>query len=104
MTQTKTYYSTNCIEREAIGFFFKKESMRFFKSRILETVYQGPGGVYFVTSEQNTGFPRGFTVRCYNPETRSISTMGEFNVWTRRGAQKTAQSLADGLYIEGVTR
>ncbi len=98
----KIYYSTNCIEREAPGYFFKPESMRFFRSRILETVYQGPGGVYFVTSEQNTGFPRAYTVRRYDPSSRSISTAGEFNVWTKRGAQKRAQDLADGLYFEGV--
>ena len=103
MSQNKIYYSTNCIEREATGYFFSKDAMRFFKSRILETVYQGPGGVYFVTSEKSPNGPRAYSIRVYNTETRSVSTMGEFNCWTRRGAQNTAQALADGLYVEGVS-
>lgn len=32
--------------------FFSPDTMRFFRSRIAPKVFEGPGGVYFVTSEQ----------------------------------------------------
>jgi len=60
---------------KAAGFyFFEPATLRFFDSRILRAVYQGPGGVYFITSEQFHGSggytaPRKHTVRKFNPET-----------------------------------
>jgi hypothetical protein len=99
----KIYYDTHCIAREAKGQFFSSGNMEFFGSRVLETVYQGPGGVYFVTSEKkpHSDSPRRYTVRVYSPETRSVRTVGEFNTLTRYRAQKLAEDLSNGLYIEG---
>lgn len=94
----KRYYSTNDIEREALGHFFSKDAMRFFKSRVLETVYQGQGGVYFVTSEKGPSLDskRSYTVRQYHTDTRSVSTAGDFNQLTKGKAQRLAAKLALG--------
>jgi hypothetical protein len=77
--------------------------MRGFKSRLLSTVYQGPGGVYFVTSEKFTGFhsedgPRLYTVRQYDPEADDIRTVGPFNKRSRRQAVIEAGLLASGFH------
>lgn len=58
--------------------FFEADTMRFFRSRVLEPVY---GGRFFVTSEKNDGpgyeYPRLYTVREFMPD-GSIESLGEF--------------------------
>ncbi len=59
--------------------FFDRDSMRFFDSRIARGgPYCGPGGVYFITSEQFHGSqgsaPRAFTVRSFDPATGEVET------------------------------
>lgn len=59
--------------------FFDRDTMRFFDSRIVPAgPYSGPGGVYFVTSEQFHGSqgsaPRAFTVRTFDPATGEVET------------------------------
>ncbi len=83
---TKTYTIT---EIKAINVakgqhFFERSTMRFFNSKVERGVYQGPGGIYFVTSEQFVGSdghraPRKYTVRVFDPETGGCSTVGRFN-------------------------
>lgn len=74
--------------------WFDPGAMRYFKCRILDTVYQGTGGVYFVSSEKYNDHPRRYTVRKFDPESADISTVGEFNDLTKYMAIKTAQELA----------
>ena len=81
--------------------FFDAATMRFFRSRVSDTVYQGPGGIYFVTSEQFVSSSgdkacRSYTIRQFNPETGDIKTAGEFNKLTRHSAHKTAAELSRG--------
>ena len=64
-------------------FFFEPETLRFFRSHIGETVYQGPGGVFFWTSEQQeysdcTNEPRKYTVRQFHRLTGRVTTPGTF--------------------------
>jgi len=84
--------------KQSGGHFFDKDTLRFFKSRILETVYQGPGGIYFVTSERfefrDDSHKRGYTVRKFTPKTFSVDTAGEFNELTKYMAQKIATELS----------
>lgn len=79
--------------RESGSHYFDADTMRFFGSRVLDTVY---GGRFFVTSER-TGFdhnsPRAYTVREFMPD-GSIETVGEFNAYATSGAAKTAARLA----------
>ena len=77
------YYSMEDIKRateDAGRYFFSPGAMRFFKSRVGDTVFQGIGGIYFVTSEKfDWQSPRNYTVRQFNPETGKIDTIGDFN-------------------------
>ena len=54
--------------------FFDPETIWFFNSRTLPEVYSGPGGVFFVTSEQYPGEARHFKVRQFWPESGGITT------------------------------
>jgi hypothetical protein len=61
---------------KAIGrHFFDADTMRFFRSRVLDTVY---GGRYFVTSDAAPNGPRRYTVRecvdgkCHTAEGRTF--------------------------------
>jgi hypothetical protein len=79
--------------------FFERDAMRFFRSKVQEPVFQGPGGIFFLTSERfvsSTGeaSPRRFTVRQFDPETGGVSTVGEFNKLTRGAAHNLAARLA----------
>src|SRR5262245_30151170 len=75
------------VANKANGYnYFEPETMRFFRSRVERGVYNGPGGVYFITSEQfvgsdGTAHERKYTVRQFHPENGSISTVGKFNTW-----------------------
>ena len=71
--------------------FFEKETMRFFSSRILPTVYQGEGGMYFVTSEVDPSGKKAYTVREFIPDTKEINTVGEFHRLTRDQAKQIAR-------------
>ncbi len=74
--------------------WFDPDTMRFFKTRVLETVYQGEGGIYFVTSERGPHGPRKFTVRQFNPDTADISTVGDFNELSKHCAIRDAKQAA----------
>jgi hypothetical protein len=99
------------INKDKGYFFFDPQTMRFFNSRVLETVYEGPGGVYFITSEkqpttrfafQNLIHPRRYTVRSFNPETGDVNTTGPFNTLTKARAATLAKKAAAGKNIEQV--
>lgn len=78
--------------------FFERGTMRFFSSRIGQTVYQGVGGIYFVTSERgpNADCKRLYTVRQFNPATADVKTVGPFNELTRARAIALATKLSLG--------
>jgi len=59
------------------NYFFSKDTMRFFHSRIINRVYKG---IYFITSEQfDSDSERLFTVRmCVNG---SVETVGRFQAF-----------------------
>lgn len=59
--------------------WFEPGALRFFNSKVLPTVYQGPGGVYFVTSERyDDRQPLRFSVRKAIDGGKRIDTVGEF--------------------------
>lgn len=86
---------------QAGKFFFSKGAMRFFASRVSDAVYQGDGGVFFVTSEQFRSHEytarRMYTVHQFNPETKDVSTVGEFQAYkSRTAAHEAAKRAAKG--------
>jgi hypothetical protein len=83
--------------------FFDGDAKRFFSSRILGPVFEGPGGVYFVTSEQFRSFggsdfiPRRYSVRRFDPHTGSVETAGTFQAHkSALQAKRHARDYASG--------
>jgi hypothetical protein len=81
--------------------FFDASTMRFFRSRVGDEVFNGPGGVYFVTSEQfvlgSRRDPRRYSVQRFNPRTCGIDLVGEFQQYANMAAAKRAARKAAGL-------
>lgn len=75
--ETPSHWSITEIERwnEWGGYyFFSPDTKRFFKSRVLSEVFQGPGGIYFVTSEKRgfDDYRRCYSVRNFLPQTGNV--------------------------------
>lgn len=83
--------------RAAGSHWFDPDTMRFFRCRVGDQVYQGPGGVYFVTSEKYSDTAaRKYSVRQFTSPDK-INTIGEFNSLTRQQAHKlAAEKAGDG--------
>lgn len=94
MTKTWTINDIKTACRVRGSHWFDPGTMRFFKGRVLDTVYQGPNGIFFVSSEQYDTQQRRYTVRQFHPETADITTVGDFNVLTKHMAIKTAKAAA----------
>lgn len=81
-TDQKTW-TVNAIKdaNRAAGYhWFDPDTMRMFGTKVLPTVYQGPGGVYFVTQDDNFDrTKRAYTVRRFDPATGDVDTVGELN-------------------------
>lgn len=82
---------------EAGSPFFSPETMRFFRSRVVDGIISGQ---YFVTSEKREGERRLYTVRRFTvAEDGSVrfDTVGEFGRWrTADRAKREAWTLALG--------
>jgi hypothetical protein len=75
--------------------WWDRSSMRFFGTRVCGAVFQGQGGIYFVTSEQPPHGPRAYTIRRFTPESLDIRTEGELCGYkTRKTALRHAERLA----------
>lgn len=81
------------------GHFFSPDSMRFFNSRVLPTIYHKENSdiVAFITSEKfDWKTPRYYTIRLFDPANKSqIDNLGEFQ------AYKTRYHAVKALKIEG---
>lgn len=100
MKTSQWYTSTNEIRIEAKragSHFFDAETMRFFGSRVLPTVY---GGRYFITSEQDhyRNGAKAYTVRIALDK-GNIDTVGDFQAYATRAQAVKAikQLLAQGV-------
>ena len=84
-------------------FFFEPETLRFFRSKVGRTVYEGPGGVFFWTSEQmvfsdGSRERRSYTVRRFSRITGEVKTVGNFQgYWSGHDAASEARKLAARL-------
>jgi len=79
--------------------WFSRDTMRFFRSRVLRGVFASWDGRYFFVSSEQRGFRpedgRGYTVRAYDPNTGGVETVGEFNGYsTPHAARKAAREAA----------
>ena len=90
--------------KTACPVWFSVSNLQFFRSRVHSRVYNGPGGTYFVSSEQFVPIsghpsPRRYTVRRFLPAGLRgfIDTVGEFQAYsTRTEAHNAAKRLANG--------
>ena len=83
--------------RAAGSHWFDPDTIRFFRCRISNKLYQGGGGVFFVTSEKSPFGPRAYSVRQFVLDGREgpeINTIGDFNSLTRSVAHTQARNLA----------
>lgn len=79
-------------------YYFSRETMKFFSSRVLPTIY---GGRYFITSEQDkyasSPVPRKYTIR-YAKDDGSIEKASGFEEFSNLDeARRTARELASKL-------
>lgn len=99
-----TRWTVNAI-KEAVratgSHWFDPDTMRFFGTRVHSAVYQGPGGIFFVTQDKAFDDSRAYTVREFDPDRASIDTTGELcGHKTRKEAHDAAKEAAgEGLSI-----
>lgn len=88
------------INREKGQYFFSRNTMKFFASKVLPYVYEGKGGIYFVTSEKMCfeDYRRVFTVRKFYPETGGITSP----IPEKFSNSTTAKAWAKKLSLEGL--
>jgi hypothetical protein len=76
--------------------YWTQANMRSFNSRIESPVYNGPGGIFYVTSEGDSEH-RYINIRKFDPLTNEIETVGEFNAQQNIAKAKLlARKLAAG--------
>jgi hypothetical protein len=87
----KTMADVRDANRANGNFFFSRDTMRFFASKIESGLY---GGRYFITSEKNfDGSQRFYTIREAKPD-GDISTVGEFRAYRNiEGARSRCREL-----------
>lgn len=92
-----TTYDLEERNARAGGHWFKPDTMRFFRSRVLSPAFERPDGtVYFATSERCPwgDHPRLYSVRIMRPD-GSVDTVGEFQGYrSRSGAIVAAERIA----------
>lgn len=95
-TAAKFTLATIKAANKAVGnYFFDKGAKRFFNSQYLPTVYQGIGGVYFVTAERmDERFEYKYSVRRFDAATGHVDTAGEFNKMSKEAARDKAKYYA----------
>lgn len=101
MAEHWTMTAIKAANKAAGRYWFEPGTLRFFDSHVGQTVYQGAGGVYFVSSERFHGSrgysaPRRYTVRQFDPETGAVDTVGPFNELMRSAAIAKAKGASDG--------
>jgi hypothetical protein len=106
MSKPVQYIPMYAIERaagQAGHHWFEPASKRFFGSRVAQEAYQGEGGTFFVSSEQQprSNHPRLYSIRMWTEHLPGghvdISTIGEFQAYSSRsGAHAAAKACANG--------
>lgn len=94
------------LNKQAGWHFFDRKTMRFFNSKVMRPIYEGAGGIFFITSEQD--YDRGqrhYTVRQFNPKTFEVGTVGGFyGIKNVKDARDKARWLAFGKYEDYVNK
>ena len=86
------------VNKRAGYYFFSKDTLKFFNSKISEDVYatwkEDCYQFYFVTSEEGPDNIRRYTVREFDSQTGKVATVGEFQQYkTSADAERAAKAL-----------
>lgn len=57
--------------------WWSPDTMRFFGTAVASPVYEGPGGVFFVTRDDRHDRTKGYTVRRYDRDEAQVETVGD---------------------------
>lgn len=97
-------YHIDDVKSKHNGYWFSKDTMSFFKSKVNDEVFCSKKLVFFVSSEKK-GFDsneRRFSLRVFNPMTKQIDTMGDFLQYeTLTQAKSAALLFAYNLSMRG---
>lgn len=98
MSNKWTLSAIRSCNRDSGHHWFDRKTMKFFDSRIERSVYQGPGGIFFVSSEKfGESAPREFSVRKFNPKDCSVDKVRTVDPSTSKyNAIDAAKALARG--------
>jgi len=87
MSETKRIWSVNNIQTAMFArgsHWWDADSMRFFGTRVCGPAWNGPNGVFFVTSEKPPHGDRGYTIRQFDQESCELNTVGELCGYSNR--------------------
>jgi hypothetical protein len=92
-------------ESQPDGHWFDAGAIRFFKTRLPKHAYESDAGTFFLTSEEDPGGDRRYTVREQLPD-GDIKTVGPFHVWKTRdiGLAKLHEVLESKWWTESLGR
>ena len=93
-TRTLTINDIQSAMRARGSHWWDPGTMRSFGSRVHSQVYSGPGGIYFVTSEQMPYSGRACTVRQYLPDASWVENVGDVSSQDREAAHEIASRMA----------
>lgn len=100
------HYTLQDIKREnnlnSFHFFDSLVLQAAYVRKVFPEVYQGTGGVYFITGEHFYNvLPHVYTVRVFEPDTGYVKTAEEhFGFTSKQEAIKCAQALACGKTLD----
>jgi hypothetical protein len=95
-SKTWTHDDMQSAMRARGSHWWDPDTMRFFGTRMVGPVFNGPAGVFFATSEKPPHGPRGYTVRQFAPDTCDIGTVGEVCGYKSRTTAINAARRASG--------
>lgn len=91
-------------KRAHTGHFFDASAIKFFKARFYK-FFPIPGGAYFITSEQDEGYPRRYTIRHISDDGSVTTRYGYLSGFQRFDSNKSAERIAKRLqrHAEGLS-
>lgn len=87
--------------RAAGSHWWDPDTMRFFGTRVASAVFDGPGGVFFVTRDKRHDHTFGYTVRQYDATAHEVHTVGDLGAHLLADARREALSLAAAHTYKG---
>lgn len=106
LTAGKKYSVEELVEanKDTGGFFFSKDTMRFFRSRVLGQVWTLPSSWLFITSDMDFGGVRKYNVREMNVHAHVVAPKEFRKYATAREAMAAAKRLHDMAWGKEVER